>query len=84
MYKKEDLLGARVTALGMTFEIAEVIGNFEWYSDWGFNIEFLDPKGNYHHWKQWDDGGEIKLKKRKLVNYHGFDCTDLFEKYGML
>lgn len=88
MYRKEDLIGATVTALGMTFEIAKVLGNFEYYADWGFNIEFLDPDGNYHHWKQWDDGGEIKMKKmqeemnKEVAEWSGYYEPEWCEETG--
>ena len=77
--KKEELKGAVITALGETVTIERVIYQFKERDGW--DIEFVDTKGNYRHWKQWDDGGTIKIKKR-LVNYYGSDCTDLFKKYG--
>ena len=52
--------GDSITALGYTFEVAEII-----YQDCykgNYDVEFLDPRGNYHHWKSEFDGGHI-IKK---------------------
>jgi hypothetical protein len=67
--KKRIVPGDKITALGYTFTVSEIL-----YQDYygkkenagigsdcfGFDIEFLDPKGNYHHWKQNQDGGFVK------------------------
>ena len=52
--------GDSITALGYTFEVAEIIYQdcFKGYYD----VEFLDPRGGYHHWKSEFDGGHI-IKK---------------------
>ena len=57
--------GDKVTALGLSFSIDRIL-----YQDffgsvppapgsdfWGFDCEFIDTKGNYHHWKQNEDNG---------------------------
>jgi len=52
--------GDSITALGYTFEVAEII-----YQDCykgNYDVEFLDPRGGYHHWKSEFDGGYI-IKK---------------------
>lgn len=52
--------GDSITALGYTFEVAEII-----YQDCykgNYDVEFLDPRGGYHHWKSEFDGGHI-IKK---------------------
>ena len=57
--------GDKVTALGLTFTIDRILfcefwGDAPEYpgSDWwGFDCEFVDTKGNYHHWKQNQDKG---------------------------
>ena len=50
-------VGDIITALGHTFEVAQVI-----YQDCykgNYDVEFLDPNGGYHHWKSEFDGGHI-------------------------
>ena len=50
-------VGDSITALGHTFEVAQVI-----YQDCyqgNYDVEFLDPRGGYHHWKSEFDGGHI-------------------------
>lgn len=52
--------GDSITALGFTFEVGEII-----YQDCykgNYDVEFLDPRGDYHHWKSEFDGGHI-IKK---------------------
>lgn len=50
-------VGDSITALGHTFEVAKII-----YQDCyqgNYDVEFLDPRGGYHHWKSEFDGGHI-------------------------
>jgi hypothetical protein len=50
-------VGDIITALGHTFEVAQII-----YQDCyqgNYDVEFLDPRGGYHHWKSEFDGGHI-------------------------
>ena len=50
-------VGDSITALGHTFEVAKII-----YQDCyqgNYDVEFLDPRGGYHHWKSEFDGGRI-------------------------
>ena len=64
-------VGDKISAQGYTFEIAEIISQDYWGDyiednpdwDWGFYCEFLDPKGNYHYWKQQFDGGRVIAKE---------------------
>ena len=53
--------GDRITALGCTFEV-DVILYQEHYDPEGYDIEFKDPNGVYHHWVQWADGGELQRR----------------------
>lgn len=52
--------GDQIRAMGLTFTIGTI-----WYQHWydmapgGWDVEFLDDKNNYHHWKQDEDGGEV-------------------------
>lgn len=52
------LHGDKVTAMGFTFAVDNVLFQ-EFYYDDGFDCEFKDNKGNYHHWKQWEDKGNL-------------------------
>ena len=72
MDKYTNYIGAKVTALGKTYEIAKVLYAEYWERD-GYDIEFLDPRGGYHHWKQWDDGGEIKFQMPRYVKVGEFE-----------
>lgn len=55
----------------------------DYYPRDGYDIELIDPAGNYRHWKQWADGGQL-VREKKLIGCYGMDYTDIFEKYGML
>lgn len=46
-----------------------------------WDVEFLDAEGNYHHWEQASDGGRIIKGRKRMINCHGVDVTDLFIKY---
>ena len=57
--------GDKVTALGFSFTIDKILYQ-DFYGEvppspcsdwWGFDCEFTDTKGNYHHWKQNQDKG---------------------------
>lgn len=78
---KEIKVGDKITALGHTYEVAKILYQEYWDRD-GFDCEFLDPYGGYHHWKQWDDGGKVIPKEKKYKDCYGNDVTDLFKKYG--
>lgn len=56
--EKKVLHGDKVTAMGFTFTVNEVLYQ-EYWNDDGFDCEFTDNKGNYHHWKQWEDKGNL-------------------------
>ena len=50
-------VGDSITALGHTFKVAKII-----YQDCyqgNYDVEFLDPRDGYHHWKSEFDGGHI-------------------------
>lgn len=74
----------KVPTMRITATVKKVLYSEKWHDD--YDIEFIDTDGKYRHWKQWDDGGTITFpeKKKRLINYYGTDCTDIFEKYGML
>ena len=60
--------GDRISAFGYTFTVATILYQ-DYYgpredaapgSDWwGYDIEFKDPDGRYHHWKQNQDFGKL-------------------------
>jgi hypothetical protein len=50
-------VGDSITALGHTFEVAKII--YQDCFDGNYDVEFLDPRGGYHHWKSEFDGGHI-------------------------
>ena len=62
---REIIRGDRVSALGVTYTVKEVLYQ-DHFGDhpaapgsdfWGYDIEFTDTSGAYHHWKQNQDGG---------------------------
>lgn len=62
------LHGDKITALGLSFTVDEILYQ-DYYGSradvhpcsdcWGYDVEFKDPRGNYHHWKQNQDGGQV-------------------------
>ena len=50
-------VGDSITALGHTFEVAQII--YQDCFNGNYDVEFLDPRGGYHHWKSEFDGGHI-------------------------
>lgn len=62
---KEKVKGAIISALGITCVVDKVIYAHEEKvgTDAGWDIEFIDTNGQYRHWKQWYDGGEITMPK---------------------
>lgn len=65
--RKQIEHGDRISALGQSFVVDEIL--YQDYfgsradaapgSDWfGYDIEFTDPQGRYHHWKQNQDLGQ--------------------------
>lgn len=74
-------VGDSISALGYTFKVEKIL-NQEWWDRYGYDVEFLDDRGNYHHWKQGEDGGEVIRQKKKIFDWYGTDVTDIFRKYG--
>ena len=52
-------VGDRIKSQGATFTVAKIFSQFYYGERDGVYIEFEDPKGNYHYWKQGCDGGMI-------------------------
>lgn len=64
------LPGDRISALGCTYTVGTILYQ-EYYGDlsdaggtawWGYDVEFKDDAGRYHHWKQNEDGGTVIRK----------------------
>lgn len=61
--------GDKITALGCSFVVDQILYQ-DYFGDragldsrsdcFGFDIEFTDPHGNYHHWKQNQDLGKAE------------------------
>ena len=54
---KKIVKGDKITAFGYTFEVDEVI--YQDYYMGNYDVEFLDTRGGYHHWKSEFDGGRV-------------------------
>ena len=72
--------GDLITAQGHTYEI-EVILYQDHFEEEGWFCEFRDTLGKLHYWKQYIDGGKL-IRRNRLRNCNGVDCTDIFRKYG--
>ena len=59
--------GDMIRALGHTITIGRILyqdynGDLDQAGGgdcWGYDVEFLDTSGGYHHWKQNQDRGEV-------------------------
>ena len=61
---REIEVGDKIHAQGYTFEVAEILSQSDWgKGDGGLYVEFEDPNGNYHYWKEGHDGGYVVPKK---------------------
>lgn len=60
-------VGDKIHAQGCTFEVAKIFSQFYYGEEDGVYIEFEDPKGNYHYWKQGCDGGYIIDKNKRYI-----------------
>jgi len=49
--------GTKIRCKGMTVTVNEVLYADKWDGKW--DVEFIDSNGNYRHWKQELDGGEV-------------------------
>lgn len=57
MFNNKIQVGDSISALGFTFEVAKIM--YQDFYDGQWDVEFLDPKGGYHHWKSEFDGGKV-------------------------
>ena len=60
-YRRVEI-GDKIHAQDYTFEVAKIISQSDYGNDGGIYIEFEDPKGNYHYWKEGHDGGYVITK----------------------
>lgn len=78
--------GDKIRAHGVTITIAEIITE-DWtdpkrWADGGYMVEFKDPKGHYHYWKQYCDGGElIKAGEKKD---HPLSYSERLDAYSIV
>ena len=56
-------VGDSIAALGHTFKVAQII--YQDCYNGNYDVEFLDPRGGYHHWKSEFDGGHIISKGKE-------------------
>jgi hypothetical protein len=63
-------VGNKISALGHIYEVGKILFQdaYMWYPSNAkendekvptYDIEFLDPRGGYHHWKSNLDGGRV-------------------------
>lgn len=69
-----DRITARASSLAWS-DTSFIVGTVlfqDWYGDrvkagasdcWGYDVEFKDDRGNYHHWKQNQDHGIVERKE---------------------
>ena len=50
-------VGDIITALGHSYTVGKII--YQDYYQGNYDVEFLDDRGGYHHWKSEFDGGRI-------------------------
>jgi hypothetical protein len=76
----KNVKGATIHCMGLSVVVDKVL--YAHHENIGWDVEFIDTAGQYRHWKQWDDGGNIEFPTKKLVNEYGVDYSDIFHKYG--
>lgn len=57
-------VGDKIRSQGCTFEVAKILNQNDYGDDGGIYIEFEDPSGYYHYWKEGCDGGKVLDKNR--------------------
>lgn len=56
--KKQVEVGDKVRCQGRIWTISDIHNQF-YSKNEGFFLEFYDDKGDFHYWKQYEDGGDI-------------------------
>lgn len=95
---KKIMTGDYISANGRTFMVNGILFQ-DYYGDrdqagtsdcWGYDIEFTDLDGNYHHWKQNQDGGVVTFvgsRKKWMIStvvWYGSEKRTLIDMPGML
>lgn len=57
------VIGNIIQLRGRLWKIEKIYSQSFW-DGYGWDIEFVDTNGKYHHWKQYDDGGELIQQKK--------------------
>lgn len=80
--------GDVITSLRHSYTVNKILYQ-DWYgpreavppcSDcWGYDVEFIDTDGHYHHWKQNQDGGHVDMLPREPITY-----ADIFGRSAVL
>lgn len=92
---KEAKPGDQISACGKLVTIAKILYQEYWETRDLWDIEFIDTKGNYRHWKQSYDGGHFLPKREVWVvtkftfnsmlignESHIEDCSEVIGVYG--
>lgn len=77
---KQARKGDKIACMGEVVTIDKVL--FADYCMGTWDVEFIDTDGNYRHWKQYFDGGQLIMKHKRALDWYGTDVTDLYAKYG--
>ena len=59
-------IGDAVEVNNKSYIVAKILHQEFWESRNEWDIEFIDVRGNYHHWKQGFDGGRLIRKGEEL------------------
>lgn len=54
-------IGDSVHRRGRIYTIEKILSQSYW-EGYGWDLEFVDTNSCYHHWKQYDDGGDLIRK----------------------
>ena len=60
---KTAKIGDKIHAMGITVTISAILFQEYWFDHWEgkeyWDIELKDEHGNYRHWRNYLDGGEL-------------------------
>ena len=72
-------IGDIVEVFNKEYKIEKIL-HCEYWDNYGYDVEFIDTKGIYHHWKQNLDGGKLKRIKPQSINASNFDGGIYYDK----